>query len=211
MKVTQYMRAERDVLAADGSGIRARWLFGLRLLHDRELMSEGGGGLKHGVAAKLSAEAASRDMTLSQREIRYRLQAARAYPQESQIGKAIADFKTWFDLIQARFPAIAATPGEPPADHRTTEERRRDNARRLKDAIGDDLTLFPLDEYEPAESTLKDLHGYSDRQDRMTAGFVATGVKRRAYLAALDAAAGDDWSMTWAEAHRLAFGGEPDA
>lgn len=208
MHVTQYMRAERDVLAADGSGVRARWLYGLRLLADPELIAEGG-GLKHGVAARLVAEANSRGMTLSEREIRYRMQAARSYPCESQIGKAIADFGTWFELIQQKFPAIPALDGEAPADYRSTEERRRDLARRLKDAIGDELTLFPLDEYEPAEATLKDLHDYADRQDRMTAGFVATGRRRREYLTALVAAAGDDLSVTWADAHRLAFGEAP--
>lgn len=210
MRVTQYMRAERDVLAADGGGIRARWLVGLRLLADRELIADGG-GLKHGVAAKLVAEAKSRGMALSEREIRYRMQAARTYPCESQIGNAVAVFGAWRELIKAGFPAFPPLDGEAPADYRTTEERRRDLARALKDAIGDDLTLFPLDRYEPTEATLKDLHDYADEQDRMTEGFVTRGRKRREYLAALDAAAGDDLSVTWEAAHRLAFGGsEPE-
>jgi hypothetical protein len=210
MRITQYMRAERDVLAADGSGIRARWLFGLRLLADRELLADGG-GLKHGVAAKLVAEAQSRGMTLSEQEIQRRLRCARAYPTEAQIRHAMTDFGTWFELINAKFPAYPAPDGEAPADYRTTEERRRDNARRLADAIGAQGALFPLDEFEPADSTLKDLHDYADEQDRMTANFVARGQRRREYLAALDAAAGGDLSVTWADAHRTAFGdGEPE-
>jgi hypothetical protein len=205
MKVTQYMRAERDVLAADGGGIRARWLYGLRLLADRELIADGG-GLKHGVAAKLVAEAKSRGMALSEREIRYRMQAARTYPCESQIGNAVADFRAWRELISAGFPAYEPLPGEAPADYRTSEERRHEAARRLADLVGAQGALFPLDEYEPAAATLKDLHEYADRQDRITAGFVATGERRREYLSALVVAVDDDLSVTWAEAHRLAFG-----
>lgn len=208
MKVTQYMRAERDVLTADGSGIRARWLFGLRLLADRDLIADGG-GLKHHVAARLTAEAKSRDMALSEREIRYRLQAAREYPTESQIGSAAAVFRTWRELCDAKFPPFPAPDGEAPADYRTTAERRGDAARRLADLVGEQGSLFPLDQFEPGEATLKDLHAYADDQDRITAGFVATGVRRHTYLDALVAAAGDDLSVTWAEAHRRAFGDEP--
>ena len=86
-------------------------------------------GAALGVTDQLIAAATARGFKLSEREVRYRLQCARTYPTEAEIGNVIADFDTWFDLIQAKFPTYKAPDGEPPADHRTEAEREHDHAR----------------------------------------------------------------------------------
>lgn len=207
MRTAQYTRAERSIAAADTSGIRERWLYGLRLLADTDKIAPGG-GLKHDVAAKLVAEATSRGLKLNEREIRRRLQCARAYPTETQIGRACDQFETWRDLYNAAFPAIERPPGEPNADYRTPAEKRRSAARRLAEMVGDQGTLFPLEQFEPDEATLKDLAAYAEEQAELTTRFVEHDRKRSEYLAALVDAANDDLSMTWQAAHRLAFGGD---
>lgn len=204
MKPAQYVRAERAIAAADTKGIRERWLYGLRLLRDPEVMSPGGGGLRHGVADRLIGAAKARGFRLSARELQYRIQCARAYATESQIRNAVADFGAWRDLIQAGFPAYDAPQDEPPADHRSKDERARDHARRMLNP--DQLTLFPLDQFEPTQSTLKDLIDYATEQDAITERFAERGRERRAYLAELVAASGEDLSITWQHAHDLAFG-----
>jgi len=41
---------------------------------------------------------------LSAREIRYRIQCARAYPTEKEFGNAIAEFQSWRDLADPERP-----------------------------------------------------------------------------------------------------------
>ena len=65
------------------------------------------------------------------REIRYRLEAARAYPCESQIGTARADFGSWNALREAQFPPYDPEPGEEPYDPRSTAERVQQTERQL--------------------------------------------------------------------------------
>ncbi|HSS11896.1 MAG TPA: hypothetical protein VLL25_18555 [Acidimicrobiales bacterium] len=211
MKVTQYMTAEKGIAAADGGGIRQRWMYGLRLLRDPQAISNGNGGLRHGVADTLIDAAHARGLKLSDREIRYRLQCARTYPTESQIGKILADFQSWWSLMAARFPPTEAEPDEPPADHRTETERRHDKARQLALAgLGDQGRLFPLDEFEPMESTLKDLVDYASQMEDLTARFAKVDRDRRAYLKTLMEAVNYDLSQTWQAAHMAAYGTEPD-
>lgn len=203
MKTTQYVQQEKVIAAADSGGIRQRWLWGLRLLRDPEAISKGGGGLKHGVAATLIAAATKRGLKLSEREIRYRLQCARAYGTERQIGNAIADFETWFGLISAGFPAYENDPAEPLADHRTPEEVSHDRARQLADLADPQGALFPLSRFEPADTTLKDLADYAAEQEALTARFAAHDAKRRAYLDSLIEAVHGDMSATWQDANDL--------
>jgi hypothetical protein len=200
MRTTQYVRQERAIAVADKGGIRERWMWGLRLLRDPEAMSSEK-SLKHGVTDELIAAATARDFKLSAREIQYRLQCARAYPTEAEIRKVLADFETWWDLIQANFPAYEAPKDEPPADHRTEPERRAARGRALLDAVGDQGTLFPLDEFEPSDSTLKELQEYAVEMQELTARFAERDRKRRTYLDQLIRAADGDLSVTWKEAH----------
>lgn len=208
MKTTQYIRQEKAIAAADSGGIRQRWLYGLRLLRDPEVMSPSGKSLKHGVTDQLIAAAKAVGLRLSATEIRARIQCARAYPTEAQISRSTADFEHWSTLVQANFPPYEAPEGEPLADHRTDEEKKRDAARLLLDMIGVQASLFPLDQFEPTQSTLKELLDYTERSEQLTARFAKHDKKRRDYVESLIEAAENDLSVTWQEAHER-LGGDP--
>lgn len=206
MKTTQYIRIERAISAAAVSDIRERWFWGLRLLRDPDAFAPGSSQLKPGRADELIRSAKAAKLTLSEREIRYRIQCARAYPTDSQIRHACAEFEDWSSLRAAGFPAIDAPEGEPPADHRTDAERQRDHARALTDLLGDQGALFPLADFEPHETPLKDLKAYAEEMAELTARFRKRDEDRREYLDRLIAAAGGDLSTTWQDAHLRAFG-----
>lgn len=212
MKTTQYVRQERSIAAADTNGIRERWLWGLRILRDPEAMTESGKSLRHGVTEQLIAAAARFGLKLNDREIRYRIQAARTYKTEAEIGTACADFETWFDLRQAGFPTYETPDGEPLADHRTEGERANDRASALARLALDAVqpSLFPLNRFEPTEVTLKELRDYTDEMSEMTARFVEHDVQRRQYLGQLIDAAGGDESKTWMEAAHLLAADAPE-
>jgi hypothetical protein len=203
MKLTQYTTREAQIRTADSGGIRQRWMWGLRLLADQEKIAPAG-GLKHGVTDALIQAAAKRGYKLSAREIQWRLQCARAYPTEAQMCNGITDFETWFDLIQAGFPAYPVPAGEPPADWRTEPERTSDLNRAWLDASNGMDAMFPLSQFEPVETTLQDLEDFMKESlathECIVAGFEHTHAKRRQYLDELREAADQDLTMTWQEA-----------
>lgn len=207
MKTTQYIRIERAISAAATSDIRERWLWGLRLLRDPDAFTPGSSQLKPGRADELVRAAKAAALRLSEREIQYRLRAARTYPTESQIAQATAEFDHWTALVAAGFPAIEAPEGEPPADHRNDGERERDLKRAYEAILGDEGALFPLSDFEPTTATLKELVEYADEMEEWTGRRVAHDQKRREYLDRLVAAADDDLSVTWLEARHRAGGG----
>ena len=119
MKTTQFIRQLKAIEAAEASGIRERWLFGLRLLRNPDYVTESGKSLRHGVAEQLIAAAgrnAKGRKRLSEQEIQRCLRLARAYPTEAQIRHAVTDFETWRDIVAAGFPPYEAPEGEPPAE-----------------------------------------------------------------------------------------------
>jgi hypothetical protein len=200
MKTTQYVRQEKAIAAADSGGIRQRWLWGLRLLRDPDAMSSEK-SLRNGIAEQLIAAAKAAGLKLSEREIQYRLQCARAYPTEAEIANACAEFEEWSDLRKAGFPTYEVAEGEPLADHRTDAERKRDHARALLDLIGEQGSLFPLDQFEPVSTTLKELREYAEEMAELTARFAARDDARSAYLDELEKAADGDLSTVWQDAH----------
>jgi len=211
MKITQYVRQEKAIAAADSGGIRERWLWGLRLLRDPDAFAKGSSQLKPGTAEQLTAAATASGLKLSERELRYRLQLARVYPTEAEILQAIAEFETWSALIQANFPAFAAPDDEPPADHRTKAERDHDHARALLDLIGEQGALFSLRDFEPVTTTLKELQAYTEEMEGLTARFAERDKNRRVYLDSLIQAADDDLDMTWRDAQDRLNALDPDA
>jgi nucleotide-binding universal stress UspA family protein len=206
VKTSQYVRQEQAIAAADLGGIRERWMWGLRLLRDADAFSPGSSQLKPGRADELVRALKAAGRKISQREIQYRLRAARVYETDSQIAQISARFENWSSLIAADFPGVDATPGEPMADHRTDAERKRDHARALADVLGEQGSLFPLDDFEPTTTTLKVLAEYAAEMAELTARFARRDEQRRDYLAQLIEAAGGDLSATWQGAHERAFG-----
>ena len=209
-KPTQYVRQEKAVEAADTNGIRERWFWGLRLLRDRDAISRTGGSLRHGIIEQLIAAEQRAGFKISEREIQWRLQAARTYSTESQIRTVSSDFRTWTELRVAGFPPISKTDGEHPADHRTKAEKDRDTARALVDLVGTQGAMFPLDEFEPTQTTLKEIGDFLDRQDEITSNWIKTGKKRRGYWQQMVDAVDGNLAVTWLEGHRQAFPEEPE-
>jgi hypothetical protein len=209
MKITQYIRIERAISAAAKNDIRDRWLWGLRILNDPHAFAPGSSQLKPGRADEFVRATKAAGFPLTVREIQYRLQCARAYPYESQIAHASSQFEDWTELRSAGFPAFEPEEGERPADWRNEAERRTDLARALAAAgemSDDQLALFPLDRYEPAVATLKEISDYAADMAELTARFAAKDQERGAYVATLIEAADGDLSTTWGVAHHRAFG-----
>lgn len=206
MKTSQYVRQEAAVAAADAGGIRERWLWGLRLLRDPDAFTAGGTQMKSGRADELVRALKAAGRKISQREIQYRLHAARTYGTDSQIAQISARFENWSSLIAADFPAVDALPDEPLADHRTDAERKHDHARALAEVLGEQGALFPLSDFEPTTTTLKELAEYAAEMAELTERFHRRDEARRAYLESLVEATGGDLSVTWQDAHLRAFG-----
>jgi hypothetical protein len=211
MKTTQYVRQENAIGAAEAGGMRERWIWGLRLLRDADAFTPGSSQLKPGRADELIGAAKAAGRNLSEREIRRRLQCARTYRTETEFGRAVAEFQTWRELSDANFPRFDGDEGEPPADHRTDAERKRDLARAIADVIGEQGTLFPLDRFEPFESTLKDLADYAAEMSDLTERFRKRDAERRDYLDKLIEAAAGDLSTRWQDAHQRAYGEDVSA
>src|SRR5260370_26338704 len=94
LEPARYVQGERMIARADSGGIRERWLWGLRLLHDPTAMSPNGGGLRHGVIAVLIEAAKKAGLALSEREIRRRLQPPPGYEKKAPNGHPSSDFNT---------------------------------------------------------------------------------------------------------------------
>lgn len=203
MNIGQYMRQERQIMAAGKAGIRERIMWGHRLLADPDAFAKSGESdqLKPNTTEKLVKEATARGLKLSASEIKYRLQAARTYTTENEISQVLGEFDSWWSLIQAGFPAYEAPEGEPPADYRTKQERAQERTRILLELIDRQGALFPADKYEPTTSTIKELQEHAMQMREMTARFAEQDRKRDAYIEALIEAAEGDLSMTWKEAH----------
>lgn len=209
MKIAQYTVREAGIISADSDGIRKRWLWGLRLLHDPDAFNTGSSQLRPGFAEALTKAAAARGITLSERETRRRLQCARAYPTEAEFGHAVAEFQAWRDLAEAGFPAFEAPPDEPPADWRTDAERTRDRNRAWLDTTNGMDAMFPLSDFEPVETTLEDLEVFMKQQLQINQNYAATYAKRREYLDRLTDAVAGDISATWEQAQRALDSASP--
>jgi hypothetical protein len=209
----RYLKLEKNIAASDTGGILERWRYGHLLLAND---THPNGRLKHGVTEKRVAEAkAAGYTTLSEREIQYRLQCARAYDSEAKLRNAVAEFGSWRGLIDAGFPQVelpeGADPGDP-YDPRTESERQSDaraEIERLKAEHAGQGTLFDWeprftfrfqgDEHGP-RTPLGDLAPVLDSSERFTADMAKYDAERRAYYEELVKAVGGDLTKTWYEA-----------
>lgn len=213
MRMTRYLRMEKNIAASDTGGILERWRFGRRLLMDDKATTPRG-NLRHGVMAKLIADAQASGYKINEREIQRRLQAARTYLAEAQIRQLLTDFRTWDDLLNAGFPSIEMPPDAEIYDPRDADEKWRDfkneQERRQRENQHQgvlDIELpaeFSHDTYGP-RTPIRTLIEACDESERMTANFAKRDAERRAYVTELTAAAGGNTDMAWieAEARRL--------
>jgi len=198
-----FTRLEKGIAAADSGSIRHRWEYGRLLLVDPEFTTPAG-NLRHGVLADLIEAARKAGKKLSEREVRYRLEAGRTYPCDSQIRHADADFDHWTALREAAFPAYEAEDGEEPFDPRTPLEKARAAEKQLAFGEPGDPAQLALFEWFPDFDTLatiselrkhaEDVLGWSERQAKRSR-------ERIAYVDRLSAAVNGDESRTWEEAN----------
>lgn len=108
MRTTKhYLALERRIAAADGRGVIARWQWGRDLLSDPAAVTPTG-ALRRGLGTVESLiESARREgLSLSEREIQYRLRCARSYSTEAQVATALRLTGSWRGLIAAGFPPV---------------------------------------------------------------------------------------------------------
>lgn len=199
MKTARYGKIDKDIVAQDSGGIWERWRYGRLLLVDDQATTANG-NLQHGVMAKLVTAAERHSIKVSEREVQRRLQCARAYPTESQIRQVLADFATWWDLSEARFPEYPAPEDERPYDPRTNTDLGDDHTKGGKNLFREDGQGTLFDGFAPESTTLVELERWMIEQEEITARFVAIGVKRRRYFDDLVKAVDGDKSATWARA-----------
>ncbi len=216
MRYTRYLRLEKNIAASDTGGILERWRFGRRLLEDGKATTPNG-NLRHGVLARLIAEASESGYKLSEREIQWRLKCARTYLTEAQIRSSTSDFANWTDLVSAGFPAVEVSDDGEPYDPRDADEKWRDfrneQQRRAAENAGQAAlfelpTHFSHDTFSP-RTRVGDLIATCDESERMTANYAKRDTERRAYVTELEKAAGGNLDMTWyeAEGRRLGLDG----
>ncbi len=202
MRYERYKRIDNAIKASDSGGIWERWRYGRRLLCD-SAMTTPRGNLQHG-----NMEWLIRHSRASSREIQYRLQVGRAYPQESQIRAACADFKTWWDLTHSGFPPYPATEGGRPYNPLETDElvqqHEAQTQRIAEDEQYDGAPLIPRDAF-PDSTPLAEIDRWTDRELELAARFTDKAQRRRFYVDGLIKAAGSDWrqrNVTLGEAER---------
>lgn len=101
-KQSVYLKLETTIAKDERDGVIQRWRYGRELL----AVKAGRRKLPDGLITELIVDATRAGLKLSEREIRYRVQCATVYEDDRQIRQALAEFGTWFGLIQAGFPAV---------------------------------------------------------------------------------------------------------
>lgn len=207
MRYARYRKLERAIADSDNGGIIERWHYGRKLIEDGDATTPAK-NLRHGVLGGLIASARKEGVKLSEREIQYRLKAARAYESEAEIRKILADFPNWWQLIQAGFPAAQVTldADTAPFDPRTPAERRQDMAkeieRRAREEGSGQLVLFehfPADRFDSL-ATLAELRKYAVEMFEWTERQADADRRRLAYVDQLLAAVNGNERATWEQA-----------
>jgi hypothetical protein len=203
-RLNAYGRLGRAIAAADARTFRERWEYGRRLACD-PVMTGPDENLRPGAIADLIVQGRQAGKKLDEAEIEARLEAARAYPCESQARKARERFESWAALLEAGFPVIEAEAGEKPFDPRGAIEKARAIERQLAFGDPDDPGQLELFAWFPEErfdelSTLAELAKYAAEMREWTERHAARDRDRADYLQSLADAVGGNMSATWQEA-----------
>lgn len=198
MKKSSTKSLQRVIARGDGRSIEDRWEYGRAVLDNPKRTSASGKSLRHGATEALIAEAAALGSVLSATEIRYRVQCARTYKTINEIAKAIGDFPTWSDLIQAGFPAVDVDePQSPESLLDAIESGPRPDPQEFEQ-----LGMFPemVKDIPLAASTLRHLLTYAEEMRAMTASFARRDEEREQHLRELTAATGGDLDVLYPDA-----------
>jgi hypothetical protein len=195
----RYLTIERAIGAHDHGTIWERWRFGRLLLVDDKATTPNG-HLRNGVLEQLLDAAQRADLALSEREVRYRLQAGRQYPNEASIRHAVAEYRSWHDLAQSGFSQVDGSEEGRPFDPRTDSELRDAIERHNPLPHAWQQSLFPHSE---DTDTLADLRRYLEENEEITARYSERDDKRRSYFSQLLKAVNGNESATYGQARAL--------
>lgn len=106
MSKPSFKALQRAIARGDGRSIEDRWAYGRALLDDPRKWAASGEQLRAGAIESLIADAKAVGSKLTETEIRRRLRCARAYPSVDAIRSVATEYATWWDLVQAGFPAV---------------------------------------------------------------------------------------------------------
>lgn len=106
MSKPSYKALQRAILRGDGRSIEDRWAYGRAVIEDPKKWASTGEQLRAGAIEALTADSAKVGPKLTETEIRRRIRCARAYPSINAIRSAATEYATWWDLVQAGFPAV---------------------------------------------------------------------------------------------------------
>jgi hypothetical protein len=212
MRFAEYGRIERSISASGHGTIYERWRYGRRLLCDAQ-MTTPRGYFRHGVLEKLIRASGG---NVTERELQYRLQCGRAYPKQSQIRRASADFGYWWNLIPAGFPPYEGDEDELPYNpldtaelikqHETQDERLREDGQYGDGGLfvrseNEEGALIPRDTFGD-DTPLSEVDRWADEQLELAARFTDRATKRRFYVDGLIKAVSGDMNATLGEAER---------
>lgn len=202
MRYERYRRIDKAIKASDNGGVWERWRYGRRLLCDSAITTPRG-YLQHGKLTWIVQRS-----RVSEREIQWRLQCARAYPTETQIRNAITDFGTWLALIQAGFPPYPAPEGERPYNPLETDELIRQQQaasdRAAEDALYEDGGLIPREFSD--DTLLHEFARYVEVQVELASRFTERVSRLESYLDALIKAVAGNMHATLGEAKHALHG-----
>ena len=195
MNTSKFLSRERRISKAEHGGILERWAYGRALLAFKGARKQ----LPHGLASDLIREATAAGLALSQREIRYRVACAEAYPTRAEVGTAVQTFGTWAALRDAGFPVIEDTEDalvldlDPDPDPTWSQEP-------LADDLFPDQVLVDRQHVSLADVPLGAFLAYADTCAAVTARFAQRDATRRKRLGELIAAAQGDLRVTYGQA-----------
>lgn len=195
MSRPDYRKLSRNIARGDTRTIEDRWRYGRAVITDPRKMSASGKQLRIGAAEELIAVGKAVGDKLSEREIQYRIQCARAYKAINEILHASAGFAGWAELRNAGFPVTYVDEVPSPDDI-------LDNIEQTDPQEFEQLGLFPpLVKTVPLERcSLRYLLAYADEMEAMTASFARRDRERRAHLSALCMAVEGDLDVLYPDA-----------
>ena len=203
MRTAAYRKIEKAIAASDSGSIFERWRYGRLLLVD-DTATTAGGSFKNGVLEKLTGP------KLSETELRTRKQCAQTYETEGQFSRGTAEFRTWTDLVSARFPESPKVPGERPYDPRATADLKRDHERHSGlPTEFEQRSLFEYFEDKP-DATLLDAERHADELTELAARMSTRCEERHLYLDELVKAVDGDMTRLLSDAQAILDGQDDD-
>lgn len=205
---SKYSSLETRIASDDKRGIEDRWAYGRTVLDDPAKISATGKSLKHGAAEALIADANAVGRKLTEREIQYRLQCARAYKTINEIRRSTSDFDNWTALVAAGFPEVTVDESDiEPDDIEAAEAPDAWEQLTLIPGAPSELKLRGRQPLPLGEAQVGYFGEYCDQSAEMTANFAKRDALLHEAFAVMLVGCGGDLGMNAVEAYRRGLDG----